>query len=359
MLTASFPRVFAVYLLCCVCTFSAFAQHFTRTDLTADVASTSPAAPNLDPNLVNPWGMSRSSTSPWWISDNGTGLTSLYDGTGAPLGSFIVPGLNGAASSPTGTVYNFTSGFEITPGHKAAFIFVTEDGTISAWNGGPSATIMRDRSKVAIYKGCALALKNGTPFLYATNFKSGRVEVFDTTFTPVGTLGDFFVLGLLPRNYAPFGIQNVGGNLVVTYAHRAPGSKDEDHGPGLGYVAIFSPQGQLLGVLQHGSYFNAPWGIAMAPGDFGTFSHRLLIGNFGDGTINAFNAVSGQFEGTLLMNGSNSPLAIHGLWGLSFGNEAKAGSALSLYFTAGPNDENNGILGTITPVSSEQRGNGE
>lgn len=250
-----------------------------------------------------------------YISDNGTGLTSLYDGSGASPASFIVPGLNGNPSAPTGTVFNYTTGFEVTPGRKAIFMFVTEDGTISAWNGGPSATVMVNRSEHAIYKGCALAMKNGIPFLYATNFKTGRVEIFDQNFAQVRTDEDFPVPERLPRNYVPFGIQNVGGNVVVTHAHRQPGSTDEDHGPGLGFVAIFSPHGRMLAMLQHGSYFNAPWGIAMAPGVFGTFSHRLLIGNFGDGTINVFNAVSGQFEGTLLANGTNSPPASTGCGG--------------------------------------------
>jgi len=352
-------RLSAVSVFVLVCSTFGFAQHFTRTDLTADVAATSTTAPNLDPNLVNPWGMSRSSTSPWWLADNGTGLTSLYNASGSPSNSFIVPGLSGNPSAPTGTVYNFTTAFEITPGHKAVFMFVTEDGTISAWNGGPFGVLEVDHSKFAIYKGCALALRNGQPYLYVTNFKTGRVEIFNGSFARVGTDHDFLVPDRLPKNYSPFGIQNVGGNLVVTYAHRQPGSTDEDHGPGLGFVAIFSPEGRLLAMLEHGSYFNAPWGIAMAPSDFGTFSHRLLIGNFGDGAINAFNAVSGRFEGTLLANGTQSPLTIPGLWGITFGNNGTAGPATTLYFAAGPNDENDGILGTITPVATEQRGNSE
>ncbi len=351
-------RTSVVSLVLTLSSTALFAQHFNSTILTADIASTAPTAPNLDPNLVNPWGVARSSGSPWWVADNGTGLTSLFNAAGATTGTFTVPGLNGAPSAPTGTVFNFTSGFDVTNGHKAIFIFATEDGTISAWNGGPTAVLKVDRSSSAVYKGCAIALVNGDPYLYVTNFKTGAVEVFNSgfvrAFTPAG-----FLMPSLPPDYAPFGIQNVGGNLVVTYARRDPGSKDEDHGPGLGFVAIFNPFGRMLRILPHGDYFNAPWGIAMAPGDFGTFSHRLLIGNFGDGTIHAFDPISGEFQGTLLATGTSSPLVVEGLWAISFGNNANAGSAIEMYFTAGANDENNGILGKITPLASEQRGNGE
>lgn len=339
------------------------AQHYTRTDLTTDNSATSATAPNVDPHLVNPWGMSRSSGSPWWISDNGTGLSTLYDLTGAPKSLVVsIPAPNGhPGGTPTGTVFNYTGAFEVGPGQSATFLFATEGGTVSGWNfsANPASAIVKvNRSGSAIYKGIALATTALGPRLYAANFQSGAVDVFDGRFHPIHVAGGFLDANL-PANYAPFGIQNVGGNIVVTFAHRKPGSHDEDHGAGLGFVDVFDVSGRLLLRLQHGTFFNAPWGIAQTPGDFGPFSHRLLIGNFGDGTIHAFNAVSGKFEGTLL-DSTGAPLTIGGLWGLSFaGNGTNNGLATELYFTAGANDENDGIFGKISATGSEQRGNSE
>ncbi|HTS34391.1 MAG TPA: TIGR03118 family protein [Candidatus Solibacter sp.] len=341
---------------------TAFAQHYTRTDLTTN-SSTVSSAPNIDPNLVNPWGLSRATGSPWWISDNGTGLSTLYDGTGAivPLVVTIPPpnGTEGTAA-PTGTVFNFTTSFEVASGEPAVFLFVTEDGTISGWNPNvnkTAAVVKVNAPNQAIYKGCALAMTAAGPRLYVSNFKTGNVEVWDGNFHRQHAEERF--KDKLPPNYSPFGIQNVGGNIVVTFAHRLPGSEDEDHGPGLGFVRVFDTNGNVLVRVQHGTYLNAPWGIALASGDFGPFSHRLLIGNFGDGTIDAFNAFSGQFEGTLLdANGAN--LSIDGLWAISFGDgTGKNGAGNSLYFTAGPDDESNGIFGTLTATDTEQRGNSE
>jgi uncharacterized protein (TIGR03118 family) len=338
------------------------AQHYQRTDLTADNANTSPA-PNIDPNLVNPWGMSRASGSPWWISDNGTWLSTLYDSTGAAKSLVVsIPAPNGQpGGTPTGTVFNYTGAFEVTPGNPAFFLFATEDGTISGWNPSvdfANAILRVNRSGKAIYKGLALASTSQGPRLYASNFQSGGVEVLDGHFHTVHVSGGFLDPNL-PANYAPFGIQNVGGNIVVTFAHRKPGSHDEDHGAGIGFVDVFDVSGKLLLRLQHGAYLNAPWGIAAAPGDFGPFSHRLLIGNFGDGTINAFNIVSGKFEGTML-DANGSPLSIGGLWGISFGgDDTNSGPATQLFFTAGANDEADGIFGSIAATGSEQRGNSE
>ena len=343
---------------------AAFAQHYQQTDLVANSASVSSTA-TIDPNLVNAWGLSRSSGSPWWVSDNGTGLSTLYDGAGAivPLVVTIPPPMGGTPpSAPTGTVYNFTKRFALKPGRPAVFLFVTEDGTIAGWNPGvdPTNAVTKvDNSKQgAIYKGCAIAKHLTTARLYATNFATGQVEMYDGNFQPVA-MASAFQDANLPANYAPFGIQNVGGNIVVTFAHRKPGSTDEDHANGFGYVDVFDFDGNLLLRLEHGSFLNAPWGIALAPGDFGTFSHRLLIGNFGDGKIHAFNLVTGMKEGTFL-NADGTPLSIDGLWALSFGGDgARNGPATELFFTAGPNDESNGLYGKITPAATEQRGNSE
>lgn len=342
---------------------AAFAQRYQQTDLTADNASISSTAV-IDPNLVNAWGLSRATGSFFWVSDNGTGLSTLYDSTGAigPLVVTIPPPKDGTPpSAPTGTVFNFTGGFNVAPGAPAVFLFVTEDGTISGWNPTvdvSSAVLKVDHSKQgAIFKGCAVAMTGGGPRLYVTNFASGRVEVYDSNFTRRANTG--FVDPQLPNNYAPFGIQNVGGNIIVTFAYRAPGSKDELHGPGRGHVDVFDPFGNLLLRLNDGAYFNAPWGIAMAPSDFGPFSHRLLIGNFGDGTIQAFNPFTGRHEGALL-DAQGNPLMIDGLWALSFGGDAgHSGLATELFFTAGPNDESDGLFGKLTATPSEQRGNAE
>jgi uncharacterized protein (TIGR03118 family) len=359
---------------------SVVAQQYHRTDLTTDVSSVSPSAPNVDPNLVNSWGLARGSTSPWWIADNGTGVSTLYNAAGVPqqfpingvLQQLIVkiptPDGTGTAA-PTGMVFNPTSAFTVAPNVKALFLFVTEDGTISGWNPNVNATnaiILKNRAGKAIYKGCAIGQTSAGPRFYATNFQSGRVEVFDGNFTLLrrgrDDDDDAFHFPGLGRDWSPFNIQNVGGSLVVTFAHRAPGSKDEDHGAGLGFVGVFDLQGRLLLRLQHGSWFNAPWGIALAPGDFGKFSHRLLIGNFGDGTINAFNITSGRHEGTALADATGQPLVIDGLWALGFGGVSATnnGSPTTLFFTAGPNEEADGLFGTITAASTaEQPGNTE
>jgi len=356
----------------------AFAQMYHRTDLTADSAAGSSSAPNHDPNLVNAWGLSRGSGSPWWVSDNGMGLATLYNAAGVPQSLVVtIPTPDGSGpSAPTGTVFNATTTFLVdpkNPNSKAFFLFVTEDGTIAGWNPtvNPNAVIVKNRAGKAIYKGCAIAQVNGNPRFYATNFQSGRVEVFDSSFTLLRHGGDddrhgdddddAFRFPGLGRDWAPFNIQNVGGDLVVTFAHRAPGSKDEDHGAGLGFVGVFSPKGRLLLRLQHGPWFNAPWGAAAAPGDFGKFTHRLLIGNFGDGRIHAFNTFTGKHEGMMIDDSTGQPVWIDGLWAISFGGTSAINNAAvnTLYFTAGPNDEENGLFGTLTASTADQPGNSQ
>lgn len=363
-------RVLLVPVLTALLPALALAQHYTRTDLTTDSSSVSPA-PNVDINLQNAWGLARGTGSPWWISDNGTGLSTLYNASGAlqmiaGAPGVVIPTPDGTGTAaPTGAVFNPTAAFPVTKGGpKSIFIFVTEDGTISGWNFAVDPThakLVVNRAGKAVYKGGAIAMVGSSPRFYATNFVTGRVEVFDANFTRLHIDDDdaFRVPGLT-RDWSPFNIQNVGGNLVVTFAHRAPGSRDEDHGAGLGRVGVFDPRGRLLLVLQHGPWFNAPWGIALAPGDFGALSHRLLIGNFGDGTIQAFNAVSGRHETQLLDATTGNTLVIDGLWALSFaGDSPNNGMATTLFFTAGPNDEADGVFGNLTPLASEQLGNSQ
>jgi uncharacterized protein (TIGR03118 family) len=344
---------------------SAFSQQYHRTDLTTDASAVSPSAPNVDPNLVNPWGLSRASGSPWWVADNGPGLSTLYAGTGSVVPLVVtIPTPDGTGTAaPSGTVFNPTTGFLVGPGAKAFFLFVTEDGTISGWNptvNPTNAVILKNRAGKAVYKGCAIAQVSSGPRFYATNFQSGRVEVFDSSFHLLRSDDDdAFRYPGLDENWSPFNIQNVGGNLVVTFAHRAPGSHDEDHGAGLGFVGVYDLRGHLLLRLQHGSWFNAPWGVASAPGDFGKFSHRLLIGNFGDGTIHAFNLFTGKHEGGMIDDATGQPVSIEGLWAISFGGGTTSGPANSLFFTAGPNDEGDGLFGTLTANGAEQPGNSQ
>src|SRR6267142_3016354 len=350
-----------------------FAQHYTQTNLVSDLSG---QAANRDGNLVNPWGLARSSTSPWWINNNGTGTSALFNGSGnafpiaSPLVVTVPPPKNspaGTKSTPTGIVFNGSTDFAVATGKPAIFIFVTEDGTISGWNPGVdplNAILVGGNPGKAVYKGATIAEHKGKRFLYVANFQGAQIEVYDASFHRVQAFDESFADAdnedgrddhHIRRGFAPFNIQNVGGNLVVAYAKQAPGGNDEVDGPGLGFVNIFSPGGKFLAHLEDGSWFNAPWGVAPAPSDFGEFSHSLLIGNFGSGKIAAFNPVTFQFRG-FLKNPGDSPIVINGLWALVFGNSANAGPFNSLFFTAGINDEANGLFGTLTAVSSEQDG---
>ncbi len=260
----------------------------------------------------------------------------------------------------------------------ARFLFVTEDGTISGWNPAVDAThaIVKVTSPGAVYKGVAIASRGGAWFLYVTNFAKRRIEVFDSSFHRVDLGGDDhhrsdrhdgdddhhgnrFEDERIPRGFSPFNVQNIGGDLYVTFAKRDPATNDDVAGPGLGYVDVFSPSGRLLRRLQHGPWLNGPWGLALAPGDFGAFSHNLLVGQFGSGEIAAYDVATGAFLGEM-RDTSDHVLAIEGLWALAFGNGASAGPLNTLFFTAGINDEEDGLFGTLTAVTAEQLlGNGQ
>ena len=353
---------------------AAAAQHYNRIDLTTNSSAVSPTAPNIDTHLVNAWGLARGTGTFWWVSDNGTGVSTLYDPAGVPQSLVVTipppPGQSGP-SAPTGTAFNFTASFqtpafELAPGKPAIFLFVTEDGTISGWNPGVDATtavIKVNNAGKANYKGCAIAVTPAGPRLYVTNFETRQVEVYDGNFNPVSTPGGFHFGG--PQSaqglqLVPFNLWNVGGNLVVTFAYKEAGEEDEAHGAGLGQVGVFNVFGRQLLRLEHGDWLNAPWGVALSPSDFGAFPHRLLIGQFGDGTIQVFNTLTGKHEGALLQSDNNNPIVIDGLWAISFaGDSDHNGLATQLYFTAGPNDENDGLFGKITAVGAETRGNTE
>jgi len=338
----------------------AMAQHYLQTPLTADQAG---VATNTDTNLVNPWGLSRSSGSPWWVSDNGTGLSTLYDGTGLAK-SLVVTIPTGdptvsATGTPTGTAFNSaTPGFALAPGKPAVFMFVTEDGTISGWNPGVQATsavIMVNTKSQSVFKGMTLASveSNGTAmwFMYVADFRRGRVAVYDSSFNHVHMGEDSFQDESIPNGYAPFNIQNIGGDLYVTFAKQDAAKHDEVDGAGLGYVDVFSSSGNLLRRLEHGAWLNGPWALAMAPGDFGIYSHDLLVGQFGSGNVAVYDPQTGRFKG-MLEDATNNPIVIQGLWDLSFGSGGGSGPATTLYFSAGSDDEQHGMFGSITPVEN-------
>jgi uncharacterized protein (TIGR03118 family) len=337
-------------------------QHYIQKSLTANASG---LATNTDPNLVNPWGLSRSSASPWWVSDNGTGLATLYDGTGAARTVIVTippgdPNVN-STGTPTGTAFNGGLGFELAPGKPAQFLFVTEDGTISGWNSGVNATqavIMVNTHGASVFKGMALATTTSRSgqamtFLYAADFRRGHIRVYDSTFNRVEHMDeDAFEDEHLPRGYAPFNIQNIGGELYVTFAKQDDAKHDEVDGAGIGYIDVFSPTGRLLRRFEHGEWLDAPWGVAMASGDFGIYSHDLLVGQFGSGQIAVYDPVTGRFL-DVLRDSSNNPIVIQGLWGLSYASGAAAsGTATTLYFSAGADDEQGGLFGTITPVEN-------
>jgi uncharacterized protein (TIGR03118 family) len=373
-----------------------FGQHYNQTNL---VSNTPGVAAVTDPQLINPWGISRGSGSPWWVSDNATGLSTLYNGAGTKQSLIVaIPpadptNKNTPTGTPTGTIFNASQiDFLLAPGKPASFLFSTIDGTIAAWNpavglaqgAAPPSTLAVTVVKTtdgSSYTGLTSAFIDGRPYLYAANFTKGRVDVYDNAFHLVNlSKGHFdedssdreghssensFVDDELPRFYVPFNVQAIGNDIVVTYVLHEEGSRFETDGPGLGFVDIYSSTGRLLRRLEHGDWLNAPWGVALAPLDFGRFSHDLLIAQFaggGDtqssGFIAAYDLATGKFDG-LLQDASGKPLAINGVWALSPGNvspnnnDATAAPATEVYFTAGPNHGAGGLFGYLTAVSAE------
>jgi uncharacterized protein (TIGR03118 family) len=302
-----------------------------------------------DPLLVNPWGMAESATSPWWVADNGASVSTLYNGN-TGLQSALVVAIPPPESAPTGLVFNNTSGFVLPPANnlpsaKATFIFATEDGTIAGWNGaqGTQAVTMAALADSS-FKGLAIGSVSTANYLYATDFANSAIQVFDTSFTSV-TLGGSFTDPNLPAGYSPFGIKNLGGKIYVTYALN--GGEDEIAGPGLGVVDVFDTNGTFLQRVASGGTLDAPWGLAIAPPGFDGFGNDLLVGNFGDGRINAYDPTTFAFLGQLL-DQQGHPISIDGLWDLGFGNGANGGPTNRLYFTAGLNDEQDGLFGALS-----------
>jgi uncharacterized protein (TIGR03118 family) len=326
---------------------AALTNAYTVTPLVSDEGGTGvlPA-----PHVVNAWGLVAGPTTPWWIADNATDMSSVYSVTANSIPLEVsVPG------GPTGLVFhNATTdptNFVLPTGGSARFIFASEDGVIRGWNGGPAAQVpTQDLVSHANYKGLAIGQTASGPHLYAADFHNGQVNVFDGSWHRVANAG--FADPSLPDGYAPFGIQTIGSRVFVAYAKHDEEEEDEEQaGQGLGFVDVYDTAGNLLGqVAQHGQ-LNAPWGLAWAPDSFGRFGGDLLVGNFGDGQVNAFRELSpNHFEHAgELRAGSGSPLVIDGLWALQFGNNGAAGSSGTLFFTAGPDDESHGLFGSITP----------
>jgi uncharacterized protein (TIGR03118 family) len=318
--------------------------------LVSDGAAT--PAPATDASLVNAWGLSAGPTTPWWTANNGSNTSTLYSGTGAKSALTVA-----VAGGPTGTVFNGNAGdFVVSQNGKsgsARFLFATEAGTILGWSSavnGTTALVGVDRSSAgAIYKGLATVSDR----LYATDFHNGRVDVFDASFNPVTTSGGFRD-PQVPAGFAPFGIQALGGNVFVTYAKQDAAAKDDVAVAGQAYVDEFTPDGQLVARVVNSGKKNAPldapWGLALAPADFGGFGGDLLVGNFGNGRISAYTRRGADrwvYKGQLRI-ADGTPIAIDGLWAVAFGNGAAAGPTNTLYFLAGPGDEAHGLYGSIT-----------
>lgn len=304
---------------------------------------------HTDHNLVNAWGVAFG-PGPIWIADNGTGKATIYDGRGNALSLVVtIPG-----GAPTGTVFNGSPGFVVSKGRESGpslFVFDSEAGVISGWSPTTDAShaIVGFKARDgAIYKGLALAMRGDRPFLFAADFHNAKVDVLNDHFHRVIEPGAF-VDPAIPKRYAPFGIQTIGSRVLVTFAKQDADREDEVDGAGLGFVDAFNPEGRLLRRLVSQGRLNAPWGLARAPTKFGPLGGSLLVGNFGDGRINAFNPFTGDFVGVLRANGA--PFAVPGLWGLSFGNGQPTQSRTTLFFAAGPADESHGLYGRIDAVA--------
>jgi uncharacterized protein (TIGR03118 family) len=350
--------LFCLGTLCLARLATAQTNSYTQTNLSSDISGT---APFTSPNLLNPWGIAYIPGNPFWIADNNSGKATLYDKTGNLQGTFTVPPPTGssAASTPTGIVANTQGGFNVA-GISSQFVFVTEDGTISGWYPTiPEAILAVDNSKMgAVYKGAALVTNNGASVLLVANFNSGAVEIYDANFMPA-TLQGNFTDPTLPTGFAPFGIHVVGTNqIVVTYAQQDSQKHDPVHAAGAGYVSLFDSEGNFVRRIASQGTLNAPWGATMAPSAFGMFGGDLLIGNFGDGTINAFDFTSGQSLGQL-QDAHGNVITNASLWELLFDPTGQTGTTNTMYFTAGLNNEQHGLFGAITANTSQQPTNAD
>jgi uncharacterized protein (TIGR03118 family) len=342
------------------------ATNFVQVNLVADVDG---VAAVTDPNLVGTWGISESATSPFWVSDTAVGLSTLYTVTEAapkvPAVSTLVANIPPSAANkgktgfPTGQVNNgYGAGnFEVVATHPAAFIFASLDGTISGWYGGVAnntAIIAVDHSaNGAVYTGLAIGVSGIGPTLYATNFSNGTIDTFDHTFKPVTLPGAFQDLDL-PASYFPFNIQRFGRKLFVTFVLSDSKGSLAYGGSGTGLVDVFDLNGNLLErLVPNNQHMNQPWGLAVTGANFGSFSYALIVGNFGDGTISAFDLDTGNYLGTM-QDGNGNNISIDGLWGLQWGNGGSGGDPGTLYFAAAPAGGRHGLFGSLKPAADSQ-----
>jgi uncharacterized protein (TIGR03118 family) len=349
--TLLFPVVMTLTVLGCKkdnrAKSSAQQYSVTQTNLVAD--ATGFGAAKIDPNLLNAWGLAVNPNSTIWVSSNHKGLTTIYDSTGKTLLAPVnIITTVGNTAAPTGIVFNETRDFQ---GNK--FIFCGEDGTITAWTTGGSAAVVFNGGANAVYKGLAMGNNGGKNFLYAANFKAGKIEVFDGNFQPVNTAG--FTDTTMPAGFAPFNVQNIEGSLYVAYAKQAgPDNADDSAAPGNGYIDVFRPDGSLVKRFSSQGPLNSPWGMTLAPAGFAAGTATLLVGNFGDGKISVFD-LNGNFKGSLQSDGQ--PLAISGLWALDF-LTVNPTAASHLYFTAGPDGETHGLFGFLSRQMTNSSNNG-
>jgi uncharacterized protein (TIGR03118 family) len=316
------------------------------------VADQGTDAAHIDTNLVNAWGIAFNPTGFVWVADNGTSKSTLYDGNGVPQSLVVsIPAGTAGAASPTGIVYNGSTDFKVTQNGvtgASPFIFVGEAGTVSGWSPSvnfTNAVTTVDTGGNAVYKGLAIGAYAGANYVYAADFRNNHVDVYDGNWQKA-TLPGSFTDPNLPAGYAPFGIQAIGDRIYVAYAQRESGGIDDVKGPGLGMVDVYDTAGNMIKRLVTGGALNAPWGLAMAPSNFGDFSNALLVGNFGDGKINAYNPTTGAFIGTLAKS-DHTAIVIDGLWGIAFGNGINNQPTNTLFYTAGPGDEEHGAYGRI------------
>lgn len=323
---------------------------YTSTVLVSD--GSSPAA-HTDPNLQNGWGVAFNPTGTFWVSDNNTNKSTLYDGNGVVQSLVVtIPAGSSGTAGNTGMVFNTANGFSISSGGKssnAVFMWATEGGTIAAWSPKvlptEAVTAFDDMAGGANYKGLTQATSNGQPYLYATDFHNATVDVFDTTFTKVQLVGQFNDPDV-PQGFAPFGIQAIGSNIFVTYAMQNAAKSAQVVGAGLGILDEFDTSGNFIKRIEsNGGPLNAPWGMAQAPANFGPLSNDLLVGNFGGGTIEAFNPGTGADLGKLTLS-NGQPFLLQGLWGISFGNNVDSQPSNTLFYAAGPS-KTTGVFGRI------------
>lgn len=315
---------------------------FNVTNLASDIPG---AAAALDPGMINPWGLSASATSPFWLSMNGSGTSELYNGAGVKQALTVtIPGTGGNVGTPTGTVFNGTTNF-----NSDLFLFASEDGNISGWRGalGTTAETLLSSSNNAVFKGLTIGTTASGTYLYAADFHNNQINVLPGTGAPA--LSGNFTDPNLPAGYAPFNIQNIGGTLYVTYAQQDAARHDDVPGAGHGFVDTYDLNGNFQGRLVSNGALDSPWGLAIAPVGFGDVAGDLLVGNFGDGKINAYNPATGALVETLV-DAHGNPIAIDGLWALRFGNGAGSGPTTNLYFTAGTNGEADGLFGDLATV---------